>query len=250
MAQAESFKALEQGAGIPNTESTADLATVDRSACDFAATAQTRRWADQPRNRRRNISMRLIILGAPGSGKGTQATRLAKHFAIMHLSTGDLLRAAVNEGSVPGLAANETVIRGGLVPDPVVIEIVRDQVLRPEAQDGFILDGFPRTVNQAIALDHMLSDSGMRLDAVVELKTDEAVLADRMARVAAARSEEVRKDDNPETLAVRLKAYRKQTFPLVEYYRRIGLLMRVDGSMPVDVVSTRILDLTESLLPI
>jgi adenylate kinase len=193
--------------------------------------------------------MRLIILGAPGSGKGTQATRLAKHFAIMHLSTGDVLRAAVNEGSVPGLAANETMVRGGLVPDPVVIEIVRDQVLRPEAQDGFILDGFPRTVNQAIALDHMLSDSGMRLDAVVELKTDEAVLADRiMARAAAVRHEEVRKDDNPETLAVRLKAYRKQTFPLIEYYRRIGLLMRVDGSMPVDVVSTRILDLTESLM--
>jgi adenylate kinase len=196
--------------------------------------------------------MRLIILGAPGSGTDSQASRLAERFSIMHISAGDLLRTAVNGGSVPASAIYGTAVPRGSVPDPVIVEMVCDQVVRPEARNGFILNGFPRTVDQAVIFDHILSDLGMRLDAAVEFKTDKAVFADRtMAQEAgaAARVEEAHGGDDPEILTVRLEAYRKQVFPLVKYYKRTGLLLRVDVSMPVDLVSARILNFADSLLP-
>jgi adenylate kinase len=190
--------------------------------------------------------MRLIILGALGSDTDTLASRLAERFSIMHISAGDLLRAAVNGGSVPASAVYGTAVAGGDIPDRMMAEIVCNQVVRPEAQDGFVLDGFPRTVGQAVIFDHILSDLGMRLDAVVELKTDKVVFADQAQEAAAARAEGVLDDDDPGT--VRLKADRKQAFPLVEYYRRTGLLLHTDASIPVDMVSARILNFVESLL--
>ncbi len=193
--------------------------------------------------------MRLIILGAPDSDTDTLASRLAERFSIMHISAGDLLRAAVNCGSVPASAVHGTAGAGGDIPDRIIAEIVCNQVAGPKAQDGFILDGFPRTVDQAVIFDHILSDLGMRLDAVVELKTDKAVFADQAQEAAAAaRAEEVLDDDDPGTLTVRLKADRKQAFPLVEYYSRTGLLLHADASIPVDMVSARILNFVESLL--
>lgn len=184
--------------------------------------------------------MRLILLGPPGAGKGTQSARIVDRFGIPQLSTGDMLRAAVAAGTPVGLQAKDIMSAGGLVPDEVVIGIVADRIAEPDCRRGFILDGFPRTVAQAEALDAMLARKGMRLDAVIELLVNEDALVHRIAaRVAEtlARGEPVRKDDTPETFKTRLEAYRQQTSPLSAYYAGKGMLRTIDGMAPIDRVT-------------
>jgi adenylate kinase len=184
--------------------------------------------------------MRIILLGPPGAGKGTQAARIVEQFSIPQLSTGDMLRAAVAAGTPVGRQAKEIMECGDLVPDEVVVQIVTNRIEEPDAREGFILDGFPRTVAQADAFDKMLADRSLKLDAVVELQVDEEALVDRIihrAREAQARGEQVRKDDNPEVFKTRLDAYRAQTAPLSAYYASKGILRTVDGMRPVDEVT-------------
>ena len=180
--------------------------------------------------------MRLILLGPPGAGKGTQAQHLVAQYGIVQLSTGDMLRAAVKAGTPVGRQAQDIMARGALVPDPVVVEIVAQRIEQPDARKGFILDGFPRTVPQAQALGRMLAERGITLDAVVELRVDEAALLKRIeSRIAEMklRGEQLRDDDNPEVLHRRLAAYREQTAPLVAYYRDKGALRTVNGMAPI-----------------
>ena len=187
--------------------------------------------------------MRLILLGPPGAGKGTQAQRLVSKHGIVQLSTGDMLRAAVKAGTPVGLKAKDIMDRGDLVPDEIVVAIVADRISEPDAKEGFILDGFPRTVAQAEALDHMLREKGLDLDGVVELKVDEGILIRRIEsriRETLARGEPLRKDDDPEILKTRLEAYRRQTAPLIDYYRDKGMLRGVDGMAPIDEVTAAI----------
>ncbi len=194
--------------------------------------------------------MRLILLGPPGAGKGTQAKVLVERYGIVQLSTGDMLRAAVAAGTPVGLKAKDIMASGGLVPDEVVIGIISDRIDQPDAAQGFILDGFPRTVPQAEALDRLLADKNLRLDAVVELRVNEGVLLQRVeTRIAemTARGESVRADDNAEALAKRLTAYRAQTAPLVDYYGERRLLATVDGMQPVDVVSESIANILSAM---
>jgi adenylate kinase len=193
--------------------------------------------------------MRLILLGPPGAGKGTQAQRLVKERGLVQLSTGDMLRAAVKAGTPVGRKAKDIIDRGELVPDDVVCAIVSDRIDQPDAAKGFILDGFPRTVPQAEALDRMLADKGLKLDAVIELKVDEGILASRVEkRIAEMRSrgEPVRSDDNPEALRQRLTAYRAQTAPLVTYYAQKGYLKSVDGMASIPEVSGAIDSILDS----
>jgi adenylate kinase len=189
--------------------------------------------------------MRLILLGPPGAGKGTQAQRLVSKHGIVQLSTGDMLRAAVKAGTPVGQQAKDIMDRGDLCPDNLVVAIVSDRIDEPDARKGFILDGFPRTVAQAQALDRMLAAKKLKLDAVVELKVDEDALLARIEnriREAQARGEPLRADDNAEVLKTRLHAYRTQTAPLIDYYRGKGLLMGVNGMASVDEVTTAIDD--------
>jgi adenylate kinase len=193
--------------------------------------------------------MRLILLGPPGAGKGTQAQRLVKKYGIVQLSTGDMLRAAVGAGTPIGLRAKDIMARGDLCPDEVVVSIVADRIEQPDARKGFILDGFPRTVPQAEALDRMLAAKGMKLDGVIELKVDADILHSRIAnRVAEAkaRGEALRPDDNPDVLRTRIEAYRAQTAPLVDYYRGQGVLKSVNGMAPISEVAGAIDRLLEA----
>jgi adenylate kinase len=187
--------------------------------------------------------MRLILLGPPGAGKGTQAQRLVQKHSIVQLSTGDMLRTAVKAGTLVGLRAKAIMDRGELVPDDVVVTIVSDRIAEPDARNGFILDGFPRTVPQAVALDKMLKEKGLKLDGVIELKVDGSILQDRIEnrlRESAARGVPLRVDDDPEVLKRRIDAYKEQTAPLVDYYRWQGTLKSVDGMQPIDAVAAAI----------
>jgi adenylate kinase len=187
--------------------------------------------------------MRLILLGPPGAGKGTQAQRLVSKHGIVQLSTGDMLRAAVKAGTPVGLKAKDIMDRGELVPDEVVVAIVSDRIDEPDAKNGFILDGFPRTVAQADALDRMLAEKNLKLDGVVELRIDEAALLTRIEnriRETLARGEPLRADDNAEVLKTRLHAYRTQTAPLITHYRGKGVLKAVDGMASIDTVTAAI----------
>src|SRR2546423_1277228 len=187
--------------------------------------------------------MRLILLGPPGAGKGTQAQRLVAKHGIVQLSTGDMLRAAVKAGTPVGLEVKDIMDRGDLCPDDVVVAIIADRIGQPDASKGFILDGFPRTVHQAEALERMLRDKGLELDGVVELKVDERALIRRIesrVKETLERGEPLRKDDDPEVLKTRLEAYRRQTAPLIEYYREKGRLRAVDGMRPIDEVTDAI----------
>jgi adenylate kinase len=187
--------------------------------------------------------MRLILLGPPGAGKGTQAQRLVEKHGIVQLSTGDMLRAAVKAGTPVGLKAKDIMARGELVPDDVVVAIVADRIEEPDAHNGFILDGFPRTVPQAEALERMLAAKGLDLDAVVELKVDEGILLKRIENrieEMRRRGEPVRADDNAEALKKRLDAYRAQTAPLIDHYGKKGALRSVDGMAPIPAVSEAI----------
>ncbi len=184
-----------------------------------------------------------MLLGPPGAGKGTQAKELVSKYGIVQLSTGDMLRAAVAAGTPIGLKAKDIMARGALVPDDVVVAIVADRIDQPDAKRGFILDGFPRTVPQAEALDRMLEDKGLRLDGVVALEVDPDILVRRIAsRVEEmrARGEPLRPDDNPEVLKQRLAAYQAQTAPLVHYYRGKGALRAVDGMASISDVAAAV----------
>src|SRR5947208_2146745 len=187
--------------------------------------------------------MRLILLGPPGSGKGTQAQRLVQRHGIVQLSTGEMLRAAVAAQTPVGLKAKDIMASGGLVPDEIVIGIISDRLDQPDAANGFILDGFPRTVPQAEALDELLKKKHMRLDAVIELRVNESALLQRVEnRVAEmrARGEEVRVDDTPEVLSKRLASYRTLTEPLIHYYSERRKLATVDGMMTIEHVTREI----------
>ncbi len=187
--------------------------------------------------------MRLILLGPPGAGKGTQAQRLVAKYGLVQLSTGDMLRAAVKAGAPVGLQAQEIMARGGLVPDDIVVRIITQRIGEPDASKGFILDGFPRTVPQAVALDRMLAERGLSLDAVIDLRVDEAAMLKRIKnRIAEAQAQgqPLRKDDDPEVLPRRLAAYRNETAPLTSYYSLQGVLRAVDGMAPIDKVTAAI----------
>jgi adenylate kinase len=187
--------------------------------------------------------MRLILLGPPGAGKGTQSARLTQKYGIPQLSTGDMLRAAVAAQTPIGLKAKAIMDAGGLVSDDIVVGIVAERIQQPDAGRGFILDGFPRTVNQAQALDAMLADKRMDLDAVIELKVDEAALLDRIvqrAKDTVAAGKEVRADDNPDAFKTRLDAYRTLTAPVSAYYAETDRLRGVDGMAAVDTVTQEI----------
>lgn len=187
--------------------------------------------------------MRLILLGPPGAGKGTQAQRLVERHGIPQLSTGDMLRSAVANGTEIGKRAKAIMDSGELVSDAVVNQIVSDRIDEPDCRKGFILDGFPRTVAQAEALTEMLMQKGQKLDAVIELKVDEAALVERMKkRVADTLSVggSVRADDNPESFAKRLDEYRQKTAPLSAHYRETGELVTIDGMQNMDTVTAEI----------
>lgn len=187
--------------------------------------------------------MRLILLGPPGAGKGTQALKLVERYGIVQLSTGDMLRAAVAAGTEIGKKAKAVMDAGQLVSDEIVIGIVSDRIDEPDAKNGFVLDGFPRTVPQAEALEKLLASKKMKLDAVIEFKVDEEKLVDRIvnrAEEAKAAGQPVRKDDNPEVFKKRLSEFRALTAALTPFYGARGLLKAVDGMASIDEVASQI----------
>lgn len=194
--------------------------------------------------------MRLILVGPPGAGKGTQAAYLVKKYGIPQLSTGDMLRAAKDARTPIGLKAKEVMDAGGLVSDDIVIGIIRDRIAEDDARNGFILDGFPRTIAQADALADMLAESGQKLDAVIELRVDQSKLVERIVKRAAdakAAGEPVRKDDDPEVFKQRLEAFNRDTAVVAPYYEKIGLLSVVDGMQPIDKVTASIESVLQGL---
>jgi len=187
--------------------------------------------------------MRLILLGPPGAGKGTQATRLTEKYGIPQLSTGDMLRAAVKAGTPIGLKAKAVMDSGALVSDEIVVGIIADRIAEPDAKNGFILDGFPRTVKQAEELDALLASKGLDLDAAIELKVDAAKLVGRIVNRAAeakAAGQPVRKDDDPDVFKTRLDAYFRDTAAVTPHYAAKGLLHDVDGMASIAEVSAGI----------
>lgn len=190
--------------------------------------------------------MRLILLGPPGAGKGTQAQRLVETHAIVQLSTGDMLRAAVQAQTEVGKRAKAVMDAGELVSDEIVNAIVAERIDQPDCANGFILDGYPRTLAQADAVEAMLAQRNLSLDAVIELVVDDKVLVGRIvnrAEEAKAAGQPVRKDDNPEVFEERLREYYKKTAPLIGYYHAKGSLKGVDGMAAIDDVTKQINDI-------
>jgi adenylate kinase len=183
--------------------------------------------------------MRILFLGPPGSGKGTQTRMLAQRLGIPVISTGEMLRAAVREGTPLGGKAKAVMEAGGLVPDDLMIQLIRERLSEADAREGFILDGFPRTVDQAKELEQLLADTGngLGLSGVINLEVPEAVLVDRLHGRS---NEEHRTDDRPDTILERLKVYHSKTEPVIGFYRERGLLAEVDGIGDVDEIAQRI----------
>jgi adenylate kinase len=187
--------------------------------------------------------MILMLLGPPGAGKGTQSQLISDKLGIPQLSTGDMLRAAVKAGTPVGMKAKKIMAEGGLVHDEIVIGIIADRISESDCSKGFILDGFPRTLAQADALDKLLKSKGRKIDCVIELKVDDSKLVDRIetrARETIAAGGTVRADDNAEALKTRLMAYYRETAPIIGYYFAHGLLKSVDGMAPITDVSQQI----------
>lgn len=183
--------------------------------------------------------MNLILFGPPGAGKGTQAAMLTKRHGWPQLSTGDMLRAAVAAQTEIGKRAKEIMERGDLVPDEVVVGIISDRIDEPDCKNGFILDGFPRTIPQAEALDNLLAEKKLSLDLVLEIRVNDEILIGRIEN-RIAESNETRADDNVETLKNRLKVYHEQTAPLLPYYDKKGKLKAVDGLQSIEDVNAQI----------
>jgi adenylate kinase len=187
--------------------------------------------------------MRIVMLGPPGAGKGTQSIRLARVLAVPHLSTGDILRTAIQDRSPLGLQAKATVEAGSLVNDETIVGCVAERLMKPDAKAGFILDGFPRTVDQASALDHLLQGSGAVVDLAFELQVDVQHLAQRIAKRndnAIASGGQVRADDNEDVLRRRIDAYQRHAAPLSDFYHRQGKLVVIDGLADLDTVFSRL----------
>jgi adenylate kinase len=179
----------------------------------------------------------IVMLGAPGAGKGTQAVRIAEAHGIPHISTGEMLRSAIAAGSELGLKVKEIVESGALVPDELVVEVTRERLSQPDARSGFVLDGFPRKIGQAEALDTLLAELDRPLEIVLELELEEETAVERMLGRAA---EQGRADDTPEVIKNRFEVYRRQTEPLSNYYRSTGILVAVDSSPGMDEVFAEI----------
>ncbi|MEP3277166.1 MAG: adenylate kinase [Stappiaceae bacterium] len=183
--------------------------------------------------------MRLILLGPPGAGKGTQAARIVDNHKIVQLSTGDMLRAAVKAGTDVGLKAKDVMDRGELVSDDIIVSIISDRIDQADCSNGFILDGFPRTIAQAEALEKLLQEKDLKLDAVIELEVDDSILVERIeSRIRETGG--ARSDDNVETLKKRLAVYHEQTAPLVVFYKGRNILQAVNGMAPIEAVSQQI----------
>ncbi len=196
--------------------------------------------------------MILILFGPPAAGKGTQATRLKTAHAIAHLSTGDMLRAAIAQGTDVGKQAKAIMDKGDLVPDEVVVGIIGDRINQDDCRNGFVLDGFPRTVNQAKSLDALLAGRKLAVNVVIVIEVDEAALIKRVenrANDARAKGEPVRPDDDPETFKKRLGVYRAETAPVLPYYDAQGKTKRVDGMKSVDEVTTQIEGVVKAAKP-
>ena len=183
--------------------------------------------------------MNIVFFGPPGAGKGTQAGIIKQDYALAHLSTGEMLRAAVSAGTDVGRAAKALMAEGKLVPDELIISVVAERIGEPDCANGFILDGFPRTLPQAQALDSMLAGKNKCLDAVIEVRVPDEVLVGRIEK-RAAESGGARPDDSPETLKRRLAVYHEQTAPVLPYYEQAGLLRVIDGNRGVDEVTAAI----------
>ena len=184
--------------------------------------------------------MKLIFLGPPGAGKGTQAARIEAAYKIPQLSTGDMLRAAVAAGTETGRQAKDIMARGDLVPDSVVVDIISERIQAADCANGFILDGFPRNVSQARALDGVLVKEGVNLDAVIELAVDPEILIARILKRVQESPDGPRDDDTEEALQHRLRVYEDQTAPVADFYAEKGILRTLDGMQEIDEVTQQI----------
>ena len=189
--------------------------------------------------------MKIILFGPPGAGKGTQARYLIERYGIVQISTGDMLRDAVIKGSEIGKEVKSIMEKGELVSDEIIMSLISDRIVQEDCKKGFILDGFPRTLEQAISLDKILEDKSLHIDHVIQIDVEESLLLNRINK-RASENKNVREDDNSEILANRLIVYNKQTIPVLEHYQKNNKLKKVDGMLSIDEVFNQILNVLEN----